>query len=141
MRRTMFLGLLPFLWAPGALSCQCLGLLIEEQVYRAAHIFRAQVTSAELIERGLEGSGRVKANFDVIALLKGNPTELDGVTAVIGGGTCEVPIVVGLEYVFFVTADGEATTCGGTMPRRRISFGDTGEWFEFVRRYGLGTDY
>lgn len=120
--------------------CQCIGLLIEEKVDRATYIVRAQVTNAELIEKGPEGHGRVKATFDVIALLKGDPTELDGVTTPIGGGSCEIPMIVGLEYVFFVSADGETNSCSGTMPRRGIRFGDTREWLEFVRRYGLGTE-
>jgi hypothetical protein len=126
--------------AKTAFACSCMDLLIEEKVDRAAHIFRARVTSAELVEKGPEGSGRVKAQFEIVGILKGTPSDLDGVFTPTGGGSCEVPIIVGLEYVFFASTNGEVNSCGGTMPRRGIRYGDTGEWLDFVRRYGLGPD-
>ena len=140
MRYAPLVGLLSLVCAPTALACQCMDLLIEEKIDRATHIFRARVTSAELVEKGPEGSGLVRAKFDVIALLKGDPSKLEAVQTPIGGGTCEVPIIVGLEYVFFVSANGETNSCSGTMPRRGIRYGATDEWFEFVKRYGLGPD-
>jgi len=140
MRPMKPLCLLALMYAPTTWGCQCFGLSVEEQVEMAAHVFRARVTSAEVVESYPEGDGKVKARFDVIATLKGTPETLDGVVTPLGAGACEIPIIVGLEYVFFVTADGEANSCGGTILRRRFEVGNSSEWFDFVRRYDIGPD-
>lgn len=65
------------------------------KIILAEYVFRAQLTSAVLIERAAEGHGRVKARFDIIAQLKGDPTELDGVTTPIGNTAC--PLLFSLQ--------------------------------------------
>lgn len=139
MHLRLLLGLISLIWIHDAAACSCMNLLTEEKIDRAAYVFRARITSAEWTPTGPE-SGKVKAGFEVLAVLKGNPQGLTGLHTVTGLGDCGVPIVIGWEYVFFLTAEGEANSCGGTMPRHGIQFGNTGEWLEFVRRYGLGSE-
>jgi hypothetical protein len=140
MRFLVAAGLLSLMLVGHAVACQCLGLSIEEQIDRAAHVFRGRITSADWVRSGPEGTGRVNAKFEVIAVLKGDPTRLEGLSTATGPGDCGVPIIVGMEYVFFLGANGETSSCNGTMPRTRVNVGNAGEWYEFVTRYGLGTE-
>ena len=136
MRLRFLIGLISLIWMHDSAACSCMGLPTEELIDRAAHVFRARITSAEWTPTGPE-SGRVKANFEVLAILKGDPSKLDGVHTTTGAGDCGVSIVMGWEYVFFANAKGEVGLCGGTIPRNGMGLENSGEFFEFVRRYGL----
>jgi hypothetical protein len=142
MTKVVVTVLAAVLLVPVARPCSCEDLPIETKIERAAHVFRARVTSAEIVrldpgEIDDFGGEFVKARVELLATLKGSPDSLDAVYTSAETSSCGVPIVIGLDYVLFLTERGVASSCGGTLQRGVGFFGSSGEWFEFVQRYGL----
>lgn len=142
--RIAMAGLLSVLWSSSAVPCSCENLVTEAQIDRAAYVFRARVTEAELVQAEVEEAEgltreHIRARVDILSVLKGDPASLDGILTPSEGPACGIPIVIGLDYVFFLTEAGVASLCGGTLAKGR-SFGNTSNWVEFVKRYGLAPE-
>jgi hypothetical protein len=122
---TAFLAISLLCSSSSALACSCIKMTEEQQFSFASDVFIGRVIESKWIEHSSTKAdwwpdGRVEIKVQILERFKGSKS---GVTTVLSdvyeGSNCTVPLMAGVQYVFFLWQSSPVTWCHGT---RTFSF-------------------
>jgi hypothetical protein len=115
-----------------AFACSFRSSTLEQKVDSAEIIFIGCISEVAEIPNSPEGADRfenppVRARFQVLDSIKGDPTKVQFLRSGYGGGDCGIPFVVGRRYLVYTSQGGQVFLPGGS--------GDVTPEYEPHRRY------
>ena len=108
-----------FAWTKQANACSCVPSSLESHYASAPHIFTAIVTGTEKLSCDATEDDRAcrdkvyTVTVEPTQVFKGRPNAVT-IRADSNGASCSASLVVGEEYIFFISDNGYANTCSGT---------------------------
>jgi len=98
--------------APAAQACSFESSTLEQKIDSAQIIFIARITEAAEVPNTPQGAASfetppVRARFQVLDAIKGDPTKIEFLRSGYGGGDCGIPLLVGRRYLVYTGVGGQ----------------------------------
>lgn len=116
----IFLAIALMCLSSNASACSCVKMTEEQKFSSASDVFIGRVIESRWIEHSNSKAdwwpdGRVELQVQILERFKGSKS---GVTTIFSevyeGSNCTVPLMAGVQYVFFLWQSPSVTWCGGT---------------------------
>lgn len=117
MLRYLFIVFIVMFVSNELLACSCVNTTEMELVDDAELVFVARITAAHEIANSEHDSKSmgVKAEFEIIEVLKGNRAEIPHVIeGGYGDGDCGLPFIIGRHILVHTDYTGQVNICNGT---------------------------